>query len=144
MDHPSNLFLAADDGVDFALFGQRGEIPRVLLQRAVAALGVLVGDAVVAADTLQGGVDLLGIRPGGAQDELGVTLLLGGDGDQQVLGAEELVAQALGLVLRRLEHRGGARGDHDLGHRTRGRLGQLLQRDHQVLLYLFGVDAQLA
>ena len=48
-----DLLVPADDRVELLLAGELGEVPAVVLQGLVARLGVLVGDALVAADRAQ-------------------------------------------------------------------------------------------
>ena len=54
MDHAANLFVAADDGIEFALAGALGQIEGITLKSLVLRLGILVGDALGSADGLQG------------------------------------------------------------------------------------------
>ena len=50
LDHAADLGVAADDRVELALLGARGQVDGVLLQRLVRRLGVLAGHPPVAAD----------------------------------------------------------------------------------------------
>ncbi len=50
LDDAADLVVAADDRVELALLGGAGEVAAELLERLVLVLGVLVGDAVRAAD----------------------------------------------------------------------------------------------
>ena len=52
LDDAADLVVAADDGVELALLGGAREVAAELLERLVLVLGVLVGDAVRAADGL--------------------------------------------------------------------------------------------
>ena len=86
LDHAADLVVAADHRVELALLGGLGEVAAVLLERLVLVLGVLVGDAVRAADL-----------PATASRDLvargaGVDLRVGGEREQQVLGRHVLVA----------------------------------------------------
>ena len=71
-------------------------------------------DARAAADLLQRAVDALLVDAALAQDARRLALALVGDRDQQVLDADELVLEALGLGVRRLEHAHDARRRVDL------------------------------
>ena len=50
LDDAADLLVAADDRVELALARQLGEVAAVALERLVLALGILVGDALRAAD----------------------------------------------------------------------------------------------
>ena len=49
----ADFVVAADDGVDLALARLLGEVAAVFFERLVFALGILVGDALVAAHLLE-------------------------------------------------------------------------------------------
>ena len=53
LHRPADLLVAADDRVELALPRQLDEVAAVALQRLVLLFGVLVGDALPAADVLQ-------------------------------------------------------------------------------------------
>ena len=94
LDHAADLVVAPDHRVELALLGLRGEVAAVLLERLEGVLGVLGGDAVRAADLLDGGgqhVVARERRAGGAGRL--------GEREQQVLGGDVLVAQLAGLAL---------------------------------------------
>src|SRR5207249_4218414 len=58
LDHAPDLLVAADDRVELALLGERGQVAAELLERLVARLRILGGDALAAADLLDPGEDL--------------------------------------------------------------------------------------
>ena len=67
LDHAADLVVAADDGVELAVLGGLREVAAELLERLVLVLGVLVGDAVRAADGLDRLDDVLLARAVAAQ-----------------------------------------------------------------------------
>ena len=89
----ADFVVAADDGVDLAFAGLFGEVAAVFFQRLVFALGVLVGDALVAAHLLERlheavAGDLVVLeQPRGR-------VVRAGEREQIMLGAEELVLEA--------------------------------------------------
>ena len=50
LDDAADLLVAADDRVELALLGERGQVAAVLLERLVGPLGVLARHALAAAD----------------------------------------------------------------------------------------------
>ena len=54
LDHAPDLFVAADHRIQLALGGELREIAPVFFQRFVGGFGILRGDALAAADLLQG------------------------------------------------------------------------------------------
>ena len=53
LDHAAHLLVAADDRVELARLGERGQVAPVLLERLVGALGILRGDVLPASHVLQ-------------------------------------------------------------------------------------------
>ena len=96
LDDPADLLVAADDRVELAVAGVLGEVPAVLLQGLVGLLGVRAGDPVAAPDLAQGGEQVLG----GHADQVG-------QGQQQVLDRQVLVAEGLALLVGPVEQAGG-------------------------------------
>ena len=90
-------------GIELALLGQLRQVAAVAFERLVLVLGILIGHALAAAH--------LGERRRGCDRGVSAVLLqqprgrgapgLAGDGEEQVLGADVLVLQPLGLGLRR-------------------------------------------
>jgi hypothetical protein len=77
---------------------------------------VLGGDALAAADLLQGLVDLVAGDAGRAEDLAGLPLeLVVGEGEQEVLGGGVVVLEALGLGLGGVEQADQLVRDVDLG-----------------------------
>ena len=124
LDAAADLLVAADDRVDLAARGERGEVLAVLLERGELLLRALVGDAVRAADILEGAEQFLG-----ADVEAGVHR------EQQVLDRQEIVAEVLAVRLGVLDDVGEFLAHPRLG--TAVRLGELLDgivgtvADHQ-------------
>ena len=96
---PADLLVAANHGVQLAIAGKCGQVDTVLLKGAVLALGTLVCDAGAATDLLESLVDLLLVDAELPEDAGGGALPLRGGGDEQVLGAYELILEAVGLTL---------------------------------------------
>ena len=108
LDHAADLVVATDDRVELALLGRLREVAAELLEGLVLVLGVLVGDAVRAANLVDRLEDLVARGAG-------VDLRVGGEREQDVLGRDVLVAEAARLLLGVLENlraravdRGGA------------------------------------
>ena len=103
LDDPPDLVLAADDRVELALAGQRGQVARVLLEDLVLALGLGIGDALRAADGRQGlehGLLRDAVR---AQDASGPVLAVLEHGQEEVLGRDVLVLELVRLLAGRVE-----------------------------------------
>ena len=98
----AHLVVAADDGVELALAGELGEVAAVLLEGLVAVLGVRVAHGLVAADVLEDAQQRVA-RDAGAGERLAGGRLRADEREQQVLGRDVLVLQALGLAQRLLE-----------------------------------------
>ena len=109
LDDAADLVVAADDGVELALLGGLREVAAELLERLVLVLGVLVGDAVRAADGLDRLDDVVLARAVAAQRVAGGRLVLG-EGEQQVLGGDVLVLELAAARARRSAGRRRARG----------------------------------
>ncbi len=109
----ADLVVAADDGVDLALAGLFGEVLAVFLQGLVLALGVLVGDALVAAHLLERlhepvARDLIILeQPGGR-------VVRAGQREEIMLGAQELVLERGHLAVGVVERLAQALGKREL------------------------------
>ena len=120
LDDAADLGVAADDRVELALLGARGQVDGVLLERLVGRLGLLAGDPPVAADgrdrLTQG--RLVGTGLGEQRPHRGVDH---GQREQQVLGGDVVVAHLLDQLERLGEHPGqggrGSRGGHGRARR---------------------------
>ena len=105
LDDPAHLLVAADDRIELAALGQRGQVAAVALERLVLALGVLIGDAMRAAHLGERRGHRLGGDAQPAQQLGGRRpLALADDGQEQVLGADELILHAGRVGLRLFEH----------------------------------------
>ena len=102
LHHAADLLVAADDGIELALARQLGEVAAVLLERLVALLGVGIGHALVAADLAQDLEDAVLVTPCALQD-LARGVLAVEQRDEEVLGRDVLVLEALRFLQRRLE-----------------------------------------
>ncbi len=128
LDHAPNLVVAADHRVELALRGGLGQVAAEALERPVLVLGVLVGDAVAAADLGQRLDQLIVVCAVRSQRVARLAGMLG-DREQQMLGGDVLVLQLAHLLLgvaqdlhelARATGRLGARGALDLGQRVEG------------------------
>ena len=106
--------VAADNGIKLAFLRHACQIAAVFLERAVTALSLGIGDALPAADVLDGVGDAVAAdavfrhRIG----HLGVALAE--DGQEYVLGADVFVAQAIGFFVGAVDDAFQARRDEDL------------------------------
>ena len=99
-----DLLVPPDDGVELAAPRQLREVARVAFERLVLALGVRVGDALVAAHLLQRLEDHI-VRCAEAGERLGQSVaLLRRHRQQHVLGGDVLVLQRLPLPICLLQH----------------------------------------
>ncbi len=123
LDDAPDLLVAADHWVELATLRQLGQVPAVLLEGLVLAFGILVGDLLAAAD---GGHGLLHRLPGDAATAQQLSgrgrALLTHDGQEQMLGADELILHRRRFGLGLFEHGPQARGD--TGLRAAVSLGQ--------------------
>ncbi len=123
LDDAPDLLVAADDRIELARAGLRGQVAAVLLERLVRALGVLGRDALAAADALERLEQ--GLVAGGVALEQGLRLAPGlGDAEEQVLGRDVLVAEATGLGLGTIDDGLGARVERQRAALDPGALGQ--------------------
>ena len=128
LDHAADLLVAADDRIELVLAGEIGQIAAVALERLIGALGVLAGDALRPAhrrqrlqDRVAGDTALL------EQPRRRGFPALGGNRDEEMLGADVLVLEPLGFRLGRVGDRAEARRQRRLRPALRARqLRQLL------------------
>ncbi len=135
LDHPPDLLVAADDRVELALLGERGEVAPVLVERLVGALRVRARDPLAAAHRRRRLQQLLAGEPRRSQRFRHRAVLALGQGQQQVLDAHVLVLHLPGEGLRRVQHLVRPRGDVELaggGARTR-HARQLVERLSEAL-----------
>ena len=103
LDHAPDLVVSADDRVELALLRERGQVAPVALERLVFALGVLIGDSLAAADRRERLEDSVARQPGLLEQARGGgAAFFAGDGDEQVLRADVLILQPLGLRARQI------------------------------------------
>ena len=119
LDDAADLLVAADDRVELALRGQLGEVAAVALQGLVGAFRGGGGDALAAADLLEGlhealagEAELFEQAAGGAA--------VAGHGQEQVLDRDVLVLEAAGLVFGLHQEAVEAAGDGSVVRRPRG------------------------
>ena len=112
-----------DDGVELALGGELGEVAAELVEQlrgllALALRAALAGRALAAAGTREHAddlvADLLGVGVEVEQDAGGDALVLAHEPEQDVLGADVVVAERQRLAQRELEHLLRARREGDL------------------------------
>ena len=90
-----NLCVPADHGIELAIGRQLSQIDAVFLQGAVAAFRARVIDSVSPSDVLERLVELLQLDAELLDDGRGISLFLLDDRDEQVLGADEVVVEAV-------------------------------------------------
>ena len=122
LHHALDLGLAPDDGVELALGGELGQVAaelveqlralRLLARRAAACALLPPAGAGEHADDLV--ANLLGVGVEVEQDARRDALVLAHEAEQDVLGADVVVAQRERLAQRQLEHLLRARGERDL------------------------------
>jgi hypothetical protein len=113
LDDAANLVVAADDRVELSLLGRLREVATEALERLVALLGRLVGDAVGAAD-LGDRLDEAVLRRARGAERVARAGLVLGEREQEVLGGDVLVLEVAHLLL------GEAQDANELGGRTGG------------------------
>src|SRR6185437_19034 len=125
---PLDLGLAAHDGIELAVGGQLGQIAPELVEQLGGLLAPLAGTRARACSrsgTLAAAAgagehadhlvaDLLGVGVEVEQDAGGHALVLAHETEQDVLGADVVVAQAQCLAQGQLQDLLGARGERDL------------------------------
>src|SRR4029078_5775550 len=111
LDDAQDLLVAADDGIELTGLGHGGQVTGVLFQGTVAGFGLRVGDALAAADVLDGVVDaLLGdARLGQDAGHGGVALRQ--DGQEDVLGGDVFILEPVGLFVGQVDYALDARRD---------------------------------
>ena len=109
-----NFAVAADDGIELAFLRHARQITAVLLERAVTTLSLGIGDALPAADILDGVGDAVAADAvfGHRIGHLGVALAE--DGHEYVLGADVFIAQPIGFFVGAVDDAFQARRDEDL------------------------------
>ena len=140
LDHAADLGVAADDRIELLRLGVRGEIAGVLLEGLEGALGVLAGDLAIAADLLERRLDAIGAGVAGGEERGDLGRGLAGQGEEQVLGRDELVA-SVGRLLHGVAHdlgEGAARREL-----AAARPGQLREERLELGLQRLGVEAEL-
>src|SRR5438034_9657047 len=103
LDDPADLLVAADDGIELAPSRQVGEVARVALERLVLLLGVGVGDPLRPAHLRERLVDGFGRHAVLREHAAGGAVAILGERDEEVLGRDVPVLEALGLRLRPFE-----------------------------------------
>ena len=103
LDHATDLLVAADDGVEFALACERGQVAGVLVEDLVLALGVGIGNPLAATELRQRLVDGVVADPGVSEDGSGAALA-GQQAEEQMFGGDVLVLELLHLREGRIEH----------------------------------------
>ncbi len=98
LNDAADLLVAADDGVKFAAAGELGEVFGVLGEGLELAFGVLVGDALGAADGFERVQDGVIVGALGSKS-LGYGLgFLCGEGEQEVFGGDKFVFEVCGFL----------------------------------------------
>ena len=103
LDHPPDFGVAADHGIEFALAGPFCQIDAVLLERLKLLLRILVGHPRLAADRLQPGEQFL-LADRRQLEQVFCLRRHFREGQEQVVGGDELVLHLVRLGRRRLEN----------------------------------------
>src|SRR5262249_43933248 len=90
LDRAPDLLVAADDRIELALRCEAREVARVALERLVLRLGILIGDALIAAHSHQRLEDRRLRRTGGTQ-RVARRRLAAGEHEQEVLGRRVVI-----------------------------------------------------
>ena len=109
LHHPPYLVVPSNDRVELPATGQIGQVQAEPLQRLVPALGLLIAHPAAAPHLLQCLVNALDIDLELLQQGSGRALVILRDCNQQVLGTDEIVVEALGLFRSGREHIAGPR-----------------------------------
>ncbi len=125
LDDAQDFVVAPDHRVELALDGQARQVAAVLFQRAVARLRLRVGHALPAANVLDHVVDALFADARIGQDARHCRASLAEDGQEEMLGADVLVLEAVGFFVGDVHHPLDARRDEHLAGAAAidGRLG---------------------
>src|SRR5262249_40812193 len=142
LDDPADLLVAADDRVELAAAREIGEVARIALQGLVLLLGVRIRHALVAANLDERLVDRLGVHAGAGQRAPRRAVAVLGEGQQEMLGRDVLVLEALGFFLRALERL--LRAIAEVLAAAALRRGPLAERRRELLLDRFGMRPELS
>jgi hypothetical protein len=126
LDGAADLVVAADHRVELALAGALGEVEAVFLQRLALAFGFLRADVLAAAHGLDRVFQRLAIQAGFLEQAAALALVLG-QGQQEHLRGDELVAGLLRFLVGDVEQVGQVAADADFAA-VAFDFGQALQR----------------
>ena len=144
LDDAPDFVVAADDRIELARLRRLREVPAVTLQRLVLGFWILVGHALVTPHRRQHLIDAFRRDSVPLKDLAGRPLLrIGHNSQEQVLGADVLVLEALHLLMRAQDHLPQPRRHRDLGCRAVN-LGRTRQGLLQIALHQRGIGAQAA
>ncbi len=138
LDRAADLVVAADHRVELAQAGALGQVEAILVERLALALGVLRIDILAAAHRLQRLFQRLAIEPGVLQQPAAIALVLG-QGEEEHLRGDELVAGLLRFLVGDVEQIGQIAADADLAAMAFD-LGQAFERLGQLDLQSAGID----
>ena len=129
LDGAADFGIAADNGIELVLAREFGEVAAIFLERFVSRLGILAGDALVAAHFLHGGEERAARDGEAAEDARNFGLLLLVEhGEDEVLDGDVVVLELLRLVLRADEELVEPVGDAVLGCPGTADLGDVIER----------------
>ncbi len=114
MNQTQDFVIAPDDRVEFSFARELGEVARVFFQCPVAGFSLRVGDALSASQILDRGVDAVTRQPGGLQNTRGGRVAFRQNGEEDVLGGDVFVFEAVCLLVGEVNDPLDARGDEDL------------------------------
>ena len=103
LDRAANLVVATDDGIELALAGGFGQVPRIALQRVIGVLGRCRIGGTALAQLVNRSVEAVRRHARVGEDTKGLRTLLHRQGQQQPFDRDEIVAGLGGCFLRGLE-----------------------------------------
>ena len=115
LDHPADLFVPADDRIEFPRAGDLGQVAREPLQCLIFLLRLLVGHLVRTAHPLERREQVIPIDPRVGQQLPRRGALLLGQRQEQVLRGDVRVVEAFRLAVGAIDHVGQLAGQHRLG-----------------------------
>ena len=138
----ANLVVAPDDGIDLALARGGGEVASVFLEGLEFVLGILISDALVAAQFDERLEDGVGLEAVGLESFLERRPALREEAEEEMLGAGVFVLELGGLGLRGIKSLLERLAHERVGGRCAGNLGAAREFFIEITAEGVGVDAE--